>query len=101
MVSYALLIRRMQAPWLARHDGRSGLAQDAKRRGTSAPHFISAAVIKHSDQKQLGKERVCLAYVSRSQSITERSWGMNSKQKPRNNNHEEILLAGLILKVHV
>jgi hypothetical protein len=37
-------------------------------------------MMKQHDQKQLGGERVCLAYNSTSQSITERSRNKKSKR---------------------
>ena len=40
--------------------------------------FFSVAVIKYSDQKPHGRERVCLAYTPASESIAEGSQGRRS-----------------------
>ena len=54
------------------------------------------AAIKHSGQKQLGEERVNLAYTSRSHSITEGNQGRNSRQKPEAGTDKMKLLTDLL-----
>jgi hypothetical protein len=41
---------------------------------------VTIAMMEHHDQKQVVEERVCLAYTSTSQSITERSQDRNSSR---------------------
>lgn len=45
--------------------------------------FLSVAMVKCCDQKQLREEKVYLACTSRSQSIIERRQGKNSWQEPK------------------
>lgn len=66
------------------------------------PILLSVAVIKkkkHFDQKQIEEERVCLAYTSRSQSITEER--ENSRQEPGSRNHGRMMLTGLLHQVRL
>lgn len=62
------------------------------------PSLLSVAVIKkknkYFDQNPIGEERVCLAYGSRSQSITEER--ENSRQEPGSRNHGRMMLTGLL-----
>ena len=41
---------------------------------------VTIALMKHHDQKQVGKERVCLAYTSTSESLGEGSLGRSSNR---------------------
>lgn len=70
------------------------LGPGCSNNNTGALNYISVAVMKHADQKQLGKKKVNLVYASRSPSDTEGSQGWNSEQEPGDSSHGGMLLAG-------
>lgn len=51
---------------------------------------LSDAMRKYPDHEQPGKEKVYLAYTSRTQSVSEGGWGRSSERKGR----RQTLLAG-------
>lgn len=57
---------------------------------------VCISMIKHYDQKQLGKNRITLSSTSRKQSITKESQGRNLEARTDDEGHGGVLLKGLL-----
>lgn len=69
------------------------LGPGCSNNNTDALNYISVAVMKHADQKQLGKKEL-IWFMLPGHHRTEGSQGRNSEQEPGDSNHGGMLLAG-------
>lgn len=72
------------------------MVKSLRFRPAKCSRFLSVAVTKHPDQKQLEEKRIYLALTTLSLSITEGSQGRNSSRNQEVGTIEECSLSGFL-----